>query len=169
MRVAPVGWAFDSIDDVLREAEHSAAATHNHPEGIKGAQATALAVFLGWSGASKEEIRDDVAERFGYDLDRHIDGIRSTYQWSVSCQGSVPEAIVAFLDSKDVEDAIRLAISLGGDADTLAAIAGGIAHAFYRHVPDSIVAEVRERLPAEFLQVVDEFESRFSVRDVRSG
>ncbi len=169
MRVAPVGWAFDSIDEVLREAERSAAATHNHPEGIKGAQATALAVFLGWSGASKEEIRDDVAERFGYDLHRHIDGIRSTYQWSVSCQGSVPEAIVAFLDSKDVEDAIRLAISLGGDADTLAAIAGGIAHAFYRHVPDSIVAEVRERLPAEFLQVVDEFESRFSVRDVRSG
>jgi ADP-ribosylglycohydrolase len=84
MRVAPVGWAFDSIDEVLREAERSAAATHNHPEGIKGAQATALAVFLGWSGASKEEIRDEVAERFGYDLHRRIDGIRSTYQWSVS-------------------------------------------------------------------------------------
>jgi ADP-ribosylglycohydrolase len=168
MRVAPVGWAFDNIDEVLREAERSASVTHNHPEGIKGAQATALAVFLARSGHSKEAIRDELARRFSYDLFRSIDAIRPAYEWDLSCQGSVPEAIVAFLESNDVEDAIRLAISLGGDADTLAAIAGGIAHAFYRYVPESIVEQVRERLPAEFLEVVDEFEDRFSVPDVGS-
>jgi ADP-ribosylglycohydrolase len=161
MRVAPVGFACASIDEVLSEAERSASVTHNHPEGIKGAQATALAVFLGRSGASKEEIRDDLTRRFGYDLHRRIDLIRPTYEWDVSCQGSVPEAIIAFLDSTDVEDAIRLAISLGGDADTQAAIAGGIAHAFYGDVPSAIVGPVRERLPPEFLDVIDLFEQRF--------
>ena len=127
MRVSPVGLAFNTVDDVLREAERSAV-THNHPEGIKGAQATALAVFMARSGASKKEIRDELALRFGYDLGRTVSQIRPDYQWDVSCQGSVPEALVAFLDSADVESAIRLAISLGGDADTQAAIAGGVAH-----------------------------------------
>jgi ADP-ribosylglycohydrolase len=164
MRVAPVGFAFDDVDEVLREAERSAAVTHNHAEGIKGAQATALAVFMGRSGASKEEIRDELVRRFSYDLHRSIDQIRPGYRWDVSCQGSVPEAIVAFLDSVDVEDAIRLAISLGGDGDTQAAIAGGIAEAFYGYVPDAIVASVRQRLPAEFLEVIDAFERAFPAR-----
>jgi len=150
MRVTPVGLAFGSVDEVLREAEQSAAVTHNHVEGIKGAQATALAVFMARCGAAKEEIRNELARRFGYDLRRSIDEIRPTYQWDVSCQGSVPEAIVAFLDSTDVEHAIRLAISLGGDSDTQAAIAGGIAHAFYGHVPQTIANPVRHRLPQEF-------------------
>jgi ADP-ribosylglycohydrolase len=163
MRVAPVGLAFTNFDAVLHEAERSAAVTHNHPEGVKGAQATALAVFMGRSGASKEEIRDELVRRFGYDLRRSIDQIRPSYEWDVSCQGSVPEAIVAFLDSVDVEDAIRLAISLGGDGDTQAAIAGGIAHAFYGHVPDTIVGPVRQRLPPEFLEVVDTFEQAFPI------
>ena len=125
MRVAPVGFAFTNLDAVLLEAERSAVVTHNHPEGIKGAQATALAVFMGRSGASKEQIQQELSRRFGYDLRRSINEIRPTYQWDVSCQGSVPEAIVAFLDSGDVEHAIRLAVSLGGDSDTQAAIAGG--------------------------------------------
>jgi ADP-ribosylglycohydrolase len=161
MRVAPVGQAFDSIDDVLREAERSAAVTHNHAEGIKGAQATALAVFMARCGSSKDEIRADLSRRFGYDLQRTVDQIRPTYQWDVSCQRSVPEAIVAFLDSSDVEDAIRLAVSLGGDADTQAAIAGGIAEAFYKCVSDDLVGAVRERLPAPFLAVIDAFEQAF--------
>ncbi|HVG45804.1 MAG TPA: ADP-ribosylglycohydrolase family protein [Longimicrobium sp.] len=161
MRVSPVGWAFDSREAVLREAERSAAVTHDHPEGIKGAQATALAVFLARSGAGKEEIRGELVWRFAYDLNRTVEQIRDGYEWDVSCQGSVPEAIVAFLDSTDFEDAIRLAVSLGGDADTQAAIAGGIAHAFYRHVPASIAVAVRGRLPAEFIDVIDQFDDRF--------
>jgi ADP-ribosylglycohydrolase len=161
MRVAPVGLAFDTVDDILREAEKSAAPTHNHPEGVKGAQATALAVFLARSGVSKEEIRREVSGRFGYDLERTVNEIRPHYDFDVSCQGSVPEAIVAFLDSRDLEDAIRLAISLGGDADTMAAIAGGIAHAFYRKVPRPIEEGVRERLSADLLQVVDQFDRAY--------
>ena len=163
MRVAPVGFAFDTVDDVLREAEESAAVTHNHPEGIKGAQATALAVFLARSGASKNEIRKDLTSRFGYDLHRTVDQIRPDYQWDVSCQRSVPEAIVAFLDSSDVEHAIRLAVSLGGDADTQAAIAGGIAEAFYGRLPEGIVGAVRERLPRAFIEVIDTFQKTYSL------
>jgi ADP-ribosylglycohydrolase len=161
MRVTPVGLAFDSVDDVLREAERSAAVTHNHIEGIKGAQATALAVFMARSGASKDDIRTDLLQRFGYDLRRTVDQIRPTYQWDVSCQRSVPEAIIAFLDSSDVEDAIRLAVSLGGDADTQAAIAGGIAEAFYKRMPDGMVSAVRERLPPHFINVIDAFRQAF--------
>jgi ADP-ribosylglycohydrolase len=161
MRVAPVGSAFGNSDDVLREAERSAAVTHNHREGIRGAQATALAVFLARTGASKDQIREDLARRFGYDLHRSVEQIRPQYRWDVSCQGSVPEAIVAFLDSSGVEDAIRLAVSLGGDADTQAAIAGGIAEAFYGHMPESMVTAVRERLPASFIEVIEAFQQAF--------
>ena len=161
MRVSPVGWAFHTREDVLREAQRSAAFTHDHPEGIKGAQATALAVFLARSGASKEDIRDELSELFDYDLRRNIDQIRDGYQWDMSCRGSVPEAIIAFLDATYFEDAIRLAVSLGGDADTQAAIAGGIAQAFYRRVPALIAVKVRNRLPAEFIDVIDQFDDRF--------
>jgi ADP-ribosylglycohydrolase len=161
MRVAPVGFAFGNVDDVLRQAELSAAVTHNHEEGIKGAQATALAVFMARSGASKDDIRQDLVQRFGYNLHRTVEEIRPSYEWDVSCQRSVPEAIVAFLDSSGVEDAIRLAVSLGGDADTQAAIAGGIAEAYYRHVPKIIVEPVRQRLPPAFIEVIDRFQETF--------
>lgn len=124
MRVSPVGFAFDSVDDVLREAEQTAEITHNHPEEIKGAQATALAVFLARQGASKETIKREIGERFSYDLGRTLDGIRPAYRFDTSCQGSVPESIIAFLESADFEDAVRKAISLGGDSDTMASIAG---------------------------------------------
>lgn len=161
MRVAPVGLAFSNVDEVLHEAERSAAVTHNHVEGIKGAQATALAVFMARSGASKDEIREDLVRRFGYNLYRTVEQIRPDYRWDLSCQQSVPEAIVAFFDSSGVESAIRLAISLGGDADTQAAIAGGIAEAFYRHVPRSIADAVRGRLPTRFIEVIDAFRQAF--------
>jgi ADP-ribosylglycohydrolase len=162
MRISPVGFALADETLVLREAERSAAVTHDHEEGIKGGQATALAVFLARTGNSREVIRTELAQRFGYDLDRRIEDIRPGYRWDVSCQGSVPEAIVAFLDSSSVEDTIRLAISLGGDADTQACIAGGIAQGFYGEVPEDIVAGVRGRLPAEFVEIIDAFEERFA-------
>jgi ADP-ribosylglycohydrolase len=161
MRVSPVGFAFDGIDAVLQEAARSAAVTHDHREGIKGAQAVALAVFMARTGSSRADIRDELVRRFRYDLHRTIDDIRSHYSWSVSCQGSVPHAIVAFLDSTSVESAIRLAVSLGGDADTQAAIAGGIAEAFYGEVPEAIVAGVRERLPADFIAILEAFTRAF--------
>jgi ADP-ribosylglycohydrolase len=161
MRVAPVGLACSDVASVLREAERSAAPTHNHPEGIKGAQATALTVFLARQGAAKHEIRHEMAGRFGYDLSRTIDDIRPQYFFDVTCQGTVPAAMIAFLDSTDFESAVRLAVSLGGDSDTLAAIAGGFAQAHYGSIPEEIVSEVRGKLPAEFLEILDEFETRF--------
>jgi ADP-ribosylglycohydrolase len=138
MRVSPVAFAFQTLEEVIAEARASAEVTHNHPEGIRGAQATAAATFLARQGASKKEIRDIAEQRFGYDLSRAIADIRETYTFDVSCQGTVPQAITAFLESDSYEQAIRLAISLGGDADTLACITGGIAAAFYGGVPDHI-------------------------------
>jgi ADP-ribosylglycohydrolase len=157
MRVSPLGFAFESIDAVLEEAERNASVTHNHPEGIKGAQATALAVFLARKGENKDSIKTEIEKRFAYDLKRTLDDIRPEYSFDVSCQGSVPESIIAFLESKDFEDALRKAVSLGGDSDTMACIAGGIAHAFYRKIPEDIVANARERLPVEFLKIIDRF------------
>ena len=161
MRVSPVGFAFNSINDVLNEAEKSAAVTHSHAEGIKGAQATALAILLARTGTSKTEIKQEISARFSYNLNRTLDQIRRDYSFDVSCQGTVPEAIIAFLESTDFEDAIRNAISLGGDSDTLACITGGIAQAFYKSIPEKIVKEVYERLPIEFASIVDEFNNQF--------
>ena len=138
MRVSPVGWGFDSMQEVLDRAEAYTAITHNHPEGIKGAQATAAAIFLGRSGASKADIETFVGNGFGYDLSQTCDEIRPDYVYDVSCQGTVPQAFAAFLDSTSFEDAIRLAVSLGGDTDTLACITGSIAEAFYGGVPEEI-------------------------------
>lgn len=157
MRASPIGWAVSTVDEVLAEAERSAAVTHNHPEGVKGAQAVALAILLARSGTQREAIRAEISTRFNYDLDRTVEEIRPTYSFDVTCQGSVPEAIVAFLDSKSVEHAIRLAISLGGDADTQAAIAGSIAEAFYGGVPSEIAERVRHRLTPDLLKGMDEF------------
>jgi ADP-ribosylglycohydrolase len=161
MRVSPVGFAGTSLDDVLQEAEKTAAVTHNHPEGIKGAQATAAAIFLARQGKSKADIRTYITEQFGYDLHRTVDEIRPTYSFNESCQGTVPEAIVAFLDSTDFEDAIRNAVSLGGDSDTLTCITGGIAEAFYGDIPEHIRQSVWERLDEPLKQVVEEFRDRY--------
>ncbi len=163
MRVSPVGFAFSTVKNVLSEAEKTAAVSHDHPEGIKGAQAVALAVFLARTGADKDYIRKEIGRRFDYDLKRTIDEIRPYYSFDVSCQGSVPEAIIAFLDSDCYEGAIRKAISLGGDSDTLACIAGGISQAFYKKIPLEIVVEVRRRLPQKFLDIIDLFDEKYGV------
>lgn len=161
MRASPVAYAAESIEAVLAEAERSAAVTHDHPEGIKGAQAAALAVFLARQGVDRPAIRHELTERFAYDLDRTAADIRPAYRFDVSCQGSVPEALIAFLDSRDLEDAVRTAISLGGDADTQAAIAGAAAGAYAGSIPPEIEAEVRRRLPHDMLEVLDTFQRGF--------
>ena len=163
MRVSPVGFAFSSLDEVLSEAGKSAEVTHNHPEGIKGAKAIALAIYMARTGLGRKEIKKEISNRFGYDLNRSVDEIRKTYHFDVSCQGSVPEAIISFLESENFEDAIRKAISLGGDSDTLACMAGGIAQAYYKKVPQEIVSNVRDRLPDEFLSIIDEFNEKFGL------
>jgi ADP-ribosylglycohydrolase len=164
MRVSPVAYAFDTLDEVLKEAERSAAVTHNHEHGIRGAQATAAAIFLARTGNSKAQIRDYTANQFGYALNRTLAEIRPRYVFDVSCQGSVPESIIAFLESNDYEDAIRKAISLGGDADTMACIAGGIAEAFYGGVPDRIRKQTLSLLDDRLRGVVEEFTERFVKR-----
>ena len=168
MRVSPIGFAYNDPAMVLAEAERSAAVTHNHPEGIRGARATALAVYLARTGSSKEDIRQSITDRFGYDLDRRLDDIRPGYRFDISCQGTVPEAITAFLESDGFEDAVRKAVSLGGDSDTLACITGGIAQAYYRHIPDTILDPVFNRLPEEFLNTLGRFNRRFNI-ELSSG
>jgi len=162
MRVSPVGFAFDTVDDVLLYAKRSAEVTHNHPEGIKGAQATALAVFMARNGETKAAIRDEIIDRFGYDLHRSLDSIRPDYRFDISCQGSVPEAIIAFLESSSYVDAVINAISLGGDADTMACIAGGIAQAYYRQIPETIVERALQKLTPDLRQAVDRFTGAYS-------
>jgi ADP-ribosylglycohydrolase len=161
MRVSPIGFAFDSLGRVLSAAEASAAVTHNHPEGIKGAQAIASCIFLAKTGEGKAAIRNYVEKTFGYSLDRSIAEMRPTYRFDETCQGSVPQAIRAFLESENYEDAIRLAISLGGDSDTIACMTGGIAQACYREIPEHIIREVRRILDTDLLSVVDLFKIRY--------
>jgi ADP-ribosylglycohydrolase len=162
MRVSPVGFAFNTEDEVLDEAEKTASISHNHPEGVKGAQATALAVFFARMGRTKEEIREQISQRFGYNIHRTVDDIRPTYSFDVSCQGTVPEAIIAFLDSTSYEDAVRNAISLGGDSDTLACITGGIAEAFYGDVPDDIQAKVIGLLTPDLWGIIERFCEKYA-------
>lgn len=166
MRVGPVGWAFQTIDTVLAAAEASAACTHNHPEGIKGAQATALCIFMARIGATKEEIRTAVVSRFGYDLSFTCDGIRESYGWGATCQDTVPQAIVAFLDGKDFEDSIRNAISLGGDSDTLACITGSIAEAFFG-IPEELCKKGMGYLPYSLRKVVEESEQKYGNKIIK--
>lgn len=160
MRVSPVGHAFDSLNEVIAAAERSAVVTHNHPEGVKGARATAAAVFLARTGATKQKIRDYVEDAFEYDLSRPLEEIRATLGFDVTCQGTVPPALRAFLESSDYESAVRLAVSLGGDVDTLACVAGAVAGPFYG-VPDSIRAQAMARLDDRIRAVVEAFAVRF--------
>ena len=164
MRVSPVGWAFDTLEETLNAAKQSAEITHNHPEGIKGAQAVAASIYLARTGLSKPEIKRYVETTFGYDLNRTCEDIRKTYQFDETCQGSVPESIIAFLESTDYESAIRLTISLGDDADTMGAITGGIAEAYYKEIPSYIKEEVMKRLPDEFITVMKQFHKRYVSR-----
>lgn len=163
MRTSPVGWAFDSLAEVLRQAEAFAAITHDHPEGIKGAQAVAAAIFLGRTGASKDDLGSYLTGTFGYDLSCSCDDIRPWYRFDVSCQGTLPPALAAFRESTDFESALRLAVSLGGDTDTLTCITGAIAEAFYGGVPPAIARQTMGFLDAPLRGITEQFMERFRV------
>ena len=158
MRVSSAGWLYDSLEETRKYARLSAIVSHDHPEGIKGAEAIASAIFLARTGHTKEEIKDYIIREFGYDLSRTCDEIRPTYFHIETCQKTVPEALTAFLEGKDFEDVIRTAVSLGGDCDTLTCIAGSIAEAFYG-VPDAMKEECRKRLEPEMLTVLNKFDA----------
>lgn len=168
MRVSPIAYAFSDLGVILSEAKKSAEVSHNHPEGIKGAQAVAMALFLCRTGSEKESIRTTIAEKFGYNLTRTCDEIRPKYSFDSSCQGSVPESIIAFLDSNNFEEAVRNAISLGGDADTMACIAGGLAEAFYKKIPAEFVTKAFAFLPEDFIETIEDFCDRYIVTVVES-
>jgi ADP-ribosyl-[dinitrogen reductase] hydrolase len=161
MRASPIAWVADDLEWALEEAKRSAAVTHDHPNGIKGAQGVVAAVFLARQGESKDAIRQLVGDRFGYNLDRTIEEIRPSYVFDVSCEGSVPEAIIAFLDSTDFESAIRKGISIGGDSDTIACIAGAIAHAFYGEVPQWMVEYCNGVLDVAQRSIMADFWERY--------
>ena len=162
MRVSPVAWAWSTLDEVLAEAERSAAVTHNHPDGIKGARATAAAIFLARTGAGKEQIRDYLRAEYGYALTASIETIRPTYYFDMSCIGTVPVAVTAFLESESWEDAVRRAVSVGGDSDTIASITGAIAHAFYG-MPAQIAERTFERLDQHLIDVVLAFDAEYGI------
>ncbi|MCB9317285.1 MAG: ADP-ribosylglycohydrolase family protein [Lewinellaceae bacterium] len=161
MRVSPVGFAFESIETLLAQAQKSAFITHNHPEGIAGAQAIAIAIYLARTGKSKNDIKEQIEKMFHYDLSRNLDSIREHYVFDVSCRGSVPESILVFLESTDFEDAIRTAISIGGDSDTIACMAGGIAQAYYREIPRNMIDQAYAKLPLKFIQIIELFNSKY--------
>ena len=158
MRVSAAGWLYDSIERTREVARATANVTHNHPEGVKGAEATASAIYMARKESSKEEIKEYIEREFHYNLDRTLDEIRPGYHMDETCQRTVPEAIIAFLESQDFEDAIRNAVSLGGDTDTLGAITGSIAEAFYG-ISDVLIAECRSRLDEGLMMdILDEFD-----------
>ena len=157
MRVSSAGWLYDTLEETLHAAKLTSEVTHNHPEGIKGAQATAAAIFMARTGSSKEDIKNYIVSEFGYDLSRTCDEIRPAYKHVESCQETVPEAITAFLEGESFEDVIRTAVSLGGDCDTLTCIAGSIAEAFYG-IPEDLLDECILRVPAEMYEVIQSFD-----------
>ena len=161
MRVSPIGFAFDDLESVLREARLSAMVTHNHPDAITGAQAVASAIFLARTGKNKTEITDFIERQFRYNLHQRLADIRPTYKFDSSCKGSVPQAIIAFLESSDFEDAIRKAIFLGGDSDTIASIAGGIAQAYYKTIPADLISQANLVLDHGLKQIINAFNERY--------
>jgi ADP-ribosylglycohydrolase len=163
MRVSPVGFAFDTIEEVLAWSKRSAEVTHNHPEGIRGAQATATAIYLARCVRNKDQIRHTIESQFGYDLGARLDQIRPAYGFDETCQGTVPQALVSFFESTSFEDALRNAISLGGDADTLACIVGGVAEAYYGGTPQELARPVIAMLDKRLVAVVDRFRERFGL------
>ena len=167
MRVSPIAYAFESKSQVLDEAEKSAEITHNHPEGIKGAQATALAIYMARTGSDKDSIKKTIVEKFGYELNRTVDEIRPEYAFNETSQGSVPESIIAFLDSNSWDDAIRNAVSLGGDSDTMACIAGGIAEAYYKDIPSNVLKEVKDALDEDLWNKSVQFYLKHGIENIK--
>jgi ADP-ribosylglycohydrolase len=164
MRVSPVGWAFDTLDETLLEAQKSAECTHNHLEGIKGAMAVASAIFLVRNGQSKEFLKQYIEKEFNYDLSRKLSDIRPTYRFYESCMQTVPEAITCYLESAGFEDAIRLAVSLGGDSDTLACITGAIAEADHAcGIPAQVMEAAFSTVPEELQAIVKQFYATFKI------
>ena len=163
MRVSPVGFAFETIEEVLAWSKRSAEVTHNHAEGIRGAQATAAAIYLARRVRDKDQIRRTIESQFFYDLSGRLDQIRPIYGFDETCQGTVPQALVSFFESTSFEDALRNAISLGGDADTLACIAGGVAEAYYGGTPQDLSRPVMAMLDERLVEVVDRFRERFGL------
>lgn len=166
MRVSPIGFFYTDIESVLKAAKESAEVTHNHPEGIIGAQAVASAIYFARIGKSKDFIRNYISTNFHYNMNFTLDKIRETYTFDVSCQGSVPQSIQAFLESSDFESAIRLAISIGGDSDTIASIAGAIAAAFYKDIPTYIKEFVIKRIPHDFVEIINEFDQKVNSQTI---
>jgi ADP-ribosyl-[dinitrogen reductase] hydrolase len=161
LRISPVGHACRTLSETLDEARRCAEVSHNHPDGIKGAQAAAACVFLAKNGRNREEIRSYVESAFGYDLHRRIEDIRPRYYYDQSCESSVPEAIIAFLDSTDYEDSLRLAISLGNSNGSLACITGAISQAYYKEIPRHIAVQVISRLSPEIIEIIDKFSNTY--------
>lgn len=162
MRVSPVAYAFSDLETVEKQAYQSAAVTHNHPEGIKGAQSAAAAIFLARTGQEKNEIKNYLTQHFNYDLNPTVSTIKQYYSCNVPCQESVPPAIICFLESTSFEDAIRNAISVGGDSDTIACITGSIAEAFYQDIPDEIAQQVQQRLDNHLKSIIEQFKYKFA-------
>lgn len=169
MRAIPIGFAFDNIKDVLREATKSAEVTHNHPEGVKGARAVAVATFMARKWDSKEHIKKFIELSYGYNLSQSLDDLRLSNKFDETCQGTVPKAIIAFLESRSYIEAIRNAISIGGDSDTIACIAGGIAQAYYKVLPEYIVQKVKDTLPFALWDVVDAFNYKYNIGFTERG
>lgn len=165
MRTSAVGWMFDTLEETERIAALQAGITHNHPEGIKGAQAVSAAIFMARNGMTKEDIKLYIENKYGYDLSKTCDEIRPYYEYNESCQGTVPQAMIAFFESTDFESCVRLAVSLGGDCDTLTCIAAGIAEAFYKDIPQWIIDETWKRLPDDFKTILAKFnrESEYNI------
>ena len=161
MRVSSVAYWFNDLETVEKEALKTAAVTHNHPEGIKGAQAIATAIFLARSGYNKDQIKAEIEDTFAYNFNSTVSELQRSYAFDVSCQGSVPQAIICFLEATDFEDAIRNAISIGGDSDTIACMTGGIAEAFYQEIPHPILREVSSRLDDHFIGIVQDFKAKY--------
>ena len=161
MRVSPVGWAYNDLETVLQKAKKSGEVTHNHPEGIKGAQATAASIFLARTKHTKKEIKEFVEKNFSYNLDLHLEELRRTYSFNESCQDTVPQAIFTFLISESFEDSIRKAIYIGGDSDTLACINGSIAEAFYGGVPEDITKEIYKRIDGRIAIITNDFIAKY--------
>ncbi|MCK4666607.1 ADP-ribosylglycohydrolase family protein [Candidatus Dependentiae bacterium] len=164
IRVSPIGWAFETITKVSIEAKRSSEITHNHPEGIKGAQAIASAIYLARIDCTKKEIKDYIESAFNYNLSREINNIRKTYKFNVSCQGTVPEAIIAFLESRTFIDAIRTAVSIGGDSDTIASITGAIAEAYYKDIPSPIIRLALKRLNPNLKNIIAKFRRKYNTK-----
>lgn len=169
MRVSSIGWLYDGMSGrkkTCRASAASASITHNSPEGINGAMAVANAIYYARTGKTKEEIRNMIGAEFGYDLNKTWDYWHPIYKWDSSCQGTVPQAIICFLDSVNFEDAIRKAVSLGGDSDTLACITGGIAEAYYKEIPTFMKVKAMDTLPKVLKDVLEKFQEIVGYKDI---